>query len=86
MKKFIFSILLAAFAVAVQAGDDKSACSNKEGASCCAKMKTSEQAEGECPMAKQAKASCPYAGKKATKEVVAKQSLQSPKALADARK
>jgi hypothetical protein len=86
MKKLIFSVMLAAFALGVQAGDDKSACTDKEGASCCAKAKTSEQAKGECPMAKQAKATCPYAVKNGTKEAANKQTLQSPKALADARK
>jgi hypothetical protein len=83
MKKLLLSLTCAAFAVAVQASDTKSACCDKEG-SCCAKAKATEQTKAECPMAKQAKAgSCPFAGKVATKE--AKPVLQSPKALADAR-
>jgi len=83
MKKLFLSITLAAFAVAVQASDSKSACSDKEG-SCCSKAKATEQTKAECSMAKTAKAgSCPFAGKVATKE--AKPALQSPKALADAR-
>ena len=83
MKKILLSMMLAAFAIAVQASDTKSACSDKEG-SCCAKTKATEQTKAECPMAKQAKAgACPFAGKVATKE--AKPVLQSPKAFADAR-
>ena len=91
MKKLIFSAMLAAFAVAVQAGEDKTACCSDKQAtqasSCCSKATTSEQAKGECPMmAKQAKSSsCPYVAK-TTKETKNKSALQSPKALADARK
>jgi hypothetical protein len=40
----------------------------------------------ECSMTKQAKASCPYAAKNASKEMVKKEALLSPKALADARR
>ena len=76
--------MFVASALAVQAGDSKSACSDKEG-SCCAKAKATEQTKADCcPMAKQTKAgTCPFAAKVATKE--AKPVLQSPKALADAR-
>jgi hypothetical protein len=92
MKKLILSAMLAAFAVAVQAGEDKAACCSEKQAtqasSCCSKTAASEQAKGECPMmAKQAKASsCPYVAKSSTKETKNKSALQSPKALADARK
>jgi hypothetical protein len=86
MKKIILSAILAVAALGVQAGDDKAACSDKEGSSCCAKAKTSVQAKGECSMATQAKATCPYAGKTVAKDAANKQALQSPKALADARK
>jgi hypothetical protein len=83
MKKLLLSVILAAFAVAVQASDTKSACSDKEG-SCCAGAKATEQTKAQCSMAKQAKAgTCSMTGKVATKEV--KPVLQSPKALADAR-
>jgi len=90
MKKLILSAMLAAFAVAVQAADDKaSCCSDKQAAqssSCCSKATTSEQAKGECPVMAQGKASaCPYVAK-TTKETKNKSALQSPKALADARK
>ena len=83
MKKILLPIMLAAFAVAVQASDTKSSCCDKE-TSCCTKAKVTEQTKAECTMAKQAKAgTCPFAAKVATKE--AKPVLQSPKALADAR-
>jgi len=85
MKKLLFSAMLIAFAVGVQAGDGKSCCGDKEQASCCAKTKVSEQTKSECSMAKQAKASCP-ADKNAAKETANKQALLSPKALADARR
>ena len=86
MKKLIFSVMFAALAVAVQAGDGKSCCGDKEASSCCAKTKVSEQTKAECSMTKQAKATCPYASKNTTKEIANKQALQSPKALADARR
>ena len=76
--------MLAAFAVAVQAADTKP-CADKE-SGCCGKMKTATEAKAECPMAKQGQATCPYMAKNATKEATAKPALQSPKALADARK
>ncbi len=77
--------MLAAFAVAVQAGTDK-ACSDKESSGCCGKAKAAAQAKGECPMAKQAKTACPYAAKKDAKAASVKPALQSPKAMADAGK
>jgi hypothetical protein len=80
MKVLLLSVILAAFAITVQASDTKSACTDKEG-SCCAKAKATVQTKAECPMAKQANAGCcASAGKVATKE--AKPILQSPKALA----
>ena len=86
MKKLICSVMLTAFALAVQAGDNKSCCGDKEAASCCTKTKVSEQTTGECSMAKQAKTNCAYAAKNASKEMVKKEALLSPKALADARR
>ncbi len=83
--------MLVAFAVAVQAGDDKSTASDKDKPACCAKAKSGDQAKS-CPMAKQAKASsCPYAGKTAkdttAKDTTGKQVVvASPKAAADATK
>ncbi len=73
MKKLILSVVLAAFAVAVQAGDTQG--------SCCAKA--AQQTKAECPMAKQAKGTCPKAAKKLAKQTVTKP-LHSPKAVADA--
>ena len=83
-------MILAAFAVAVQAGNppaaNEKACGDKD-SSCCGKMPTATEAKGQCPVAKEAKASCcPYMAKNATKETSTKPALQSPKALADARR
>ncbi len=84
--------MLVAFAVAVQAGDDKSTTSDKDKPACCAKAKSGDQAKSSCPMANQAKASsCPYAGKTAkdttAKDTAGKQVVvASPKAAADATK
>jgi hypothetical protein len=79
---------LAAFTVSVQGADSKSTSSDKEGSSCCSKAMTSEQVKSDCcsTMAKQGSALCPYAAKNASKETKTKSALQSPKALADARK
>ena len=75
MKRIILSIVVMAFAVAVQAGDGTS-CQDKEKAGCCAnKAKTSvsgqasqasDKAEGGCCASKvkvsaEAKGSCPFA-------------------------
>jgi hypothetical protein len=80
MKRIILSLMVMAFAVAVQAGDAKTAQDQaKDKPACCAsKVKTSEQAkEGTCPFAKSA----------CCKQKEAKQTaLASPKAAADARK
>ncbi len=72
MKKLLLSMVMAAFAVAAQAGND-GACSEK-GGSCCAATKVSDQTKKECPMAKQAKIS------KGARQASAKQALKSPKA------
>ncbi len=85
MKKLVLSVMLATFAVAVQAADAK-ACCDKDSSSCCAQVKTSAAAKGECPMAKESKATCPYLAKTTSKQAPAKPALQSPKAVADARK
>ncbi len=85
MKKILLSVVLAGFAIAVQAGDDKPACSASGG--CCAKKAATEETKAECPMAKQASATT-CTKNKANKQVITKQKLQSPKAmtLADARR
>jgi hypothetical protein len=57
MKRIILSVIVMAFAVAVQAGDDKSCpVKDKDKPACCpSKVKTSAQAkEGTCPFAKSA--------------------------------
>jgi hypothetical protein len=82
MKKLIFSAMLMAFAVAVQAGDSK-CCADKEQAGCCSKAKATEQTSLECPMAKQTKNTSTTAPKSAAKETSAKPVLASPKAAAD---
>jgi hypothetical protein len=83
MKRFILTMIVVAFAVAVQAGDEKSCqdkCTAKDKPACCpSKVKVSDQAkDGSCPFAKSA--SC-------DKQAKAKQqtALASPKA-ADAAK
>jgi hypothetical protein len=101
MKKLILSMMLAAFAVAVQAGEEKS-CSDKEGSGCCGKAKASEkvkvstqvqakgeEAKGGCCQSKQqvSTTTCPFTGKTTAKAGKAngRQALKSPKAGADAR-
>ncbi len=81
MKRIILSLMVMAFAVAVQAGDAKvSQSKDKEKPACCAsKMKTSTEAkdEGGCPFAKAACCSKTTVAKATT----AKQPvLMSPKA------
>lgn len=66
MQKLILSIVVAAFAVAAQAGE------NKEGACCASKAKADTvAAKGQCPASKEAKQA------KQTKET--RQALLSPK-------
>jgi hypothetical protein len=81
MKKLVLSMVVAAFAVAVQAGADKASPAD---AGCCAK-KASTEAKAECPMAKQG-GTCCKAAKSTAKQTSGKQAVKSPKALADARK
>ena len=79
MKRIILSVIVMAFAVAVQAGDTKtSQAKDQDQPTCCGgKMKTSIQAkEGTCPMAKGA-CSKQMAVKKTT---VKQTALLSPKA------
>ena len=77
MKQLILTVIVAAFAVAAQAGDAKSCqdkCKDKDKPACCpSKVKVSTEAKsGCCPMAKTA--SC-------SKKAAAKQTaLVSPKA------
>lgn len=78
MKKLILTLTLAAFAVALQAGEgecpkSKAACAEKDKAACSATADKSK-----CSM-KAAKAGCP-AKAGCTKDVQAKKSLASPKA------
>ena len=77
MKRFVLTMMVAAFAVAVQAGDTKSCqekCTAKDKPACCpSKVKVSTEAKGGCcPIAKSG--ACP-------KQAKAKQAvLASPKA------
>jgi hypothetical protein len=73
MKRIILSAMVLAFAVAVQAGDAKTApAKDQDMPSCCgSKVKTSTEAKGTCPFAK---AAC--CKKTAVKQTV----LMSPKA------
>jgi hypothetical protein len=76
MKRIMLSVMLLAFAVAVQAGDAKTS-QDKDAPACCAsKMKTSNEAKGTCPFAK---AAC--CKQKQVKQTV----LLSPKAIDTAR-
>ena len=85
MKRIILSAMVLAFAVAVQAGDTKTAQdAPKDMPSCCSsKVKVSTEAkEGTCPMAK---GSC--CKQSAAKRTAAKQPvLMSPKAMSLASK
>ena len=86
MKRIILSVMVLAFAVAVQAGDATS-CQNKDkdkSACCASKGKVSAEAKDGC---------CPYAKAACCKQTQAKQqtaakqtALVSPKAGADASK
>jgi hypothetical protein len=79
MKRIILSVMVLAFAVAVQAGDAKT-CQDKDKdkpACCASKVKTSDQAKEGC---------CPFAKSACCKQAPVKQTaLLSPKA-ADATK
>ena len=86
MKRIILSVMLAAFAVAVQAGDDK-ACTDKEKSGCCMKAKSADQAKaGCCSMDKQAKTTGSQAAGNTCKAGATKVALMSPKAAAEAGK
>lgn len=81
MKKIILSLVVAAFAVAVQAGDD-AACATKAAAGgCCASKQATTQVNSQ--------KSCPMADKegvcKMKSSKIAKKQLKSPKAKAEAR-
>jgi len=79
MKHLLLCVFVAALAVTAQAGD-ASSCKDKAATGCCSKTKVSTEAKSGCCAAKQqAKASCPMAAKKCTKEVAARTVLQSPK-------
>jgi hypothetical protein len=78
MKRIILSVMVLAFAVAVQAGDAKT-CQDKDKdkpACCASKVKTSDEAKGSYPFAKSA--CCKQAPVKQTV-------LLSPKAASDAK-
>jgi hypothetical protein len=92
MKRIILSVMVMAFAVAVQAGDGAS-CQDKEKAGCCAnKAKTSlngqasDKAEGGCCASKvktsaEAKGSCPFASGSCGMQTQAKQTAAKQTAL-----
>jgi hypothetical protein len=92
MKRIILSLVVMAFAVAVQADDAKS-CHDKVKAGCCdSKVKTSttadtEKAQGGCCASKvktsvETKGTCPFAASAAGKQSPVKQTaLLSPKAV-----
>jgi hypothetical protein len=84
MKRIILSVMVLAFAVAVQAGDTKPAQDKaKETPSCCAgKVKTSTEAKVSEPEAK-----CACCQKATAKRAAVKQTaLLSPKAASEASK
>ena len=101
MKRIILSVMVMAFAVAVQAGDATTG-QDKEKAGCCAsKPKTSvgakmsqdnEDVQAGCCSSKvktslETKGSCPLAASACSKQAPAKQTaLLSPKAASDAGK
>jgi hypothetical protein len=81
MKRIILSVMVLAFAVAVQASDAKSAqTTDKEKPACCGgKVKTSNEAKGTCPFAKSECCSQTAAKKAPVKQTA----LTSPKATSD---
>jgi len=79
MKRLLLSVLIAGFAVAVQAGGDGTCC--EKSGSCCAAKNASVETNAECPMAKQAKVAKAGTVKQVSfKQASAKQVLKSPKA------
>jgi hypothetical protein len=92
MKRIILSVMVMAFAVAVQAGDGAS-CQDKEKSGCCAnKVKTSlngqasDKAEGGCCANKvktsaEAKGGCPFAASACSTQAAAKQTAAKQTAL-----
>jgi hypothetical protein len=92
MKRIILSVIVMAFAVAVQAGDGAS-CQDKEKAGCCAnKVKTSlngqasDKAEGGCCANKmktsvEAKGGCPFAASACSMQAPAKPTAAKQTAL-----
>jgi len=101
MKRIILSVIVMAFAVAVQAGDATTG-QDKDKAGCCAnKVKTSLGAKtsqdkdadepgccgGKVKTSLEAKGTCPFAMSAGMKQAVPKQTaLLSPKAASDASK
>jgi hypothetical protein len=95
MKRIILSVMVMAFAVAVQAGDGSS-CQDKEKSGCCAnKAKTSlngqagqasDKAESGCCASKmktsvEAKGGCPFAASACSMQAPAKQTAAKQSAL-----
>jgi hypothetical protein len=78
MKRIILSIMVMAFAVAVQAGDAKAKqTADKEKPACCAKKtQISKDESGGCPFAKQ---TCCAAKQQAKKDTAKQPVLLSPK-------
>jgi hypothetical protein len=83
MKNILLSVVLAAFALAAQAGENKPAASQKTDAPCCASAKATTASPAECPMAKEGKGCCAAMAKGASK-ATHKQALLSPKARSNA--
>jgi hypothetical protein len=54
MKRIILSVIIMAFAVAVQADDAKTGQDKEKSACCASKVKTSAETKGGCPFAKSA--------------------------------
>ena len=75
MKKLILSIVVTAFAVAVQAGEVKTTSSKEKTAACSSVTKVSDQAKTSC-----------CASKTACKDAPTKQALLSPKAAGEVTK
>ncbi|HWX20352.1 MAG TPA: hypothetical protein VN578_10680 [Candidatus Binatia bacterium] len=75
MKKIILSVGLAAFAVAVQAGESKAACSDKDGGCCAKATATTTKVDS-----KQTGSCCAAMARSGHKSMHVTHVLQSPKA------
>ncbi len=77
MKRIILSVMVMAFAVAVQAGDGKQ-CTEKQKAACAAAKTKVSKDEGTCPLAKSA--CCAKKQQEAKKDTAKQPVLLAPKA------